>query len=171
MTPPSTAWQRIAQDITDRILQGETPVGAKIPSHQELSERHGTSVGTVKRAVDHLREAGVLQGVQGAGVFVRRLPRKEDLRFESTASQGSEEQENLRAELNEIRRRVDSLERARQAPAQKAEAPDEDLRRLVGLLQAHVIELYGRLGQPYPGTADSSKGRLPRRNARRAAEG
>jgi DNA-binding GntR family transcriptional regulator len=78
-TPATTAWQRIAGDIAARITSGETPVGSKIPSQQQLIRRHGASLGTVKRAVEHLQERGVLQGMQGAGVFVRRVPNEADL--------------------------------------------------------------------------------------------
>lgn len=42
-----------------------------------------------------------------------------------------------------------------------------DLREVVGTLQAHLIELYARLGQPYPG-----KAARPRRgSSRKAANG
>lgn len=76
---PTTAWQRIARDIAARIASGETPVGSKISSQQQLIRKHGASLGTVKRAVEHLQVRGVLQGVQGAGVFVRRVPNESDL--------------------------------------------------------------------------------------------
>lgn len=168
-TSPSTAWQRIARDVADRILSGETPVGAKIASHQELADRHGSSLGTVKRAVDHLRDVGVLQGVQGSGVFVRREPREADLDFGATAGPGYDELLKLRAEVETLRDRLDVLEASSRDAANSGAAGEDELRKTVGAIQAHLIELYGRVGQPYPGARGQT--RTARRTARRAADG
>jgi GntR family transcriptional regulator len=72
-------WKRVAEDICRRISAGETPVGSKLPSQQQLATRHKASVGTVKHALGHLTSAGVLEGVSGSGVFVKRSPTEADL--------------------------------------------------------------------------------------------
>lgn len=173
MTIPSTAWQRIVRDTADRIRSGETPVGEKIASHQELMRRHGASLGTVKRAVDYLQGVEVLQGVQGSGVFVRRLPREDDLNFEASAGPRPSDLATLRADLNSLRIEVGQSDETTSARLDQfdqslrhLEESDSDLRTLVGVLQAHLIELYARVGQPYP-SADSREGR--RINSRRTA--
>ena len=110
MTSAPTAWQRIARDIAARISSGETPVGSKISSQQQLIRRHGASLGTVKRAVEHLQERGVLQGVQGAGVFVRRVPNDADL---SAAEPDRDNRLNTFEErLHAVEERVARLEAA-----------------------------------------------------------
>jgi DNA-binding transcriptional regulator YhcF (GntR family) len=179
VTFPSTAWQRIVRDIADRIRSGETPVGEKIASHQELMRRHGASLGTVKRAVDYLQAADVLRGVQGAGVFVRRLPRDEDLDFEaaSTGVRGSDlstlraDLDGLRAELGQVdavtATRLDQIEQS----LTRLEESDSDLREVVGVLQAHLIELYARVGQPYPHGATTDRRKERGTTRRIAAEG
>lgn len=178
MTFPSTAWQRIVRDIADRIRSGETPVGEKIASHQELMRRHGASLGTVKRAVDYLQAADVLQGVQGAGVFVRRLPHDEDLDFEAASAgvRGSD-LSTLRADLDGLRAelgQVDAVTTARLDQIEQSLARLEessDLREVVGVLQAHLIELYARVGQPYPHGAATDRRKERGTTRRIAAEG
>lgn len=153
VTTPNTTWQRVALDIADRIRNGETPIGSKIASYQQLADRNSASFGTVKRAIEHLRDTGILQGAQGSGVFVLRVPDKE-LDFTAPSP-------------DELAGRVARVEDA----LGKLAAENTDLREIVGLLQAHLIELYARLGQPYPhgnGVADQ---RTKKRPQRRAADG
>jgi DNA-binding GntR family transcriptional regulator len=111
---PSTAWHRIARDIAARIVSGETPVGSKIPSQQQLLHRHDASLGTVKRAIEHLQERGVLQGVQGAGVFVRRLPDESDLGVSNPAS--DDRLRTIEERLHLIEDRLSRLEGPSQEP-------------------------------------------------------
>jgi GntR family transcriptional regulator len=82
---PNMIWQRVALDIANRIRSGETPVGSKIASYEQLAERHGASYGTIKRAIEYLRETGVLQGAQGSGVFVLKVP-DDDIDFTAPSS-------------------------------------------------------------------------------------
>lgn len=151
VTTPNITWQRIVFDLAKRIRSGETPVGSKIPSNRELAERYGASAGTVKRAVEYLRNDGALQGAQGSGVFVARVP-PDEIDFSVTT-------------LGEVTDKIARIEKA----VASLESDRVDLREIVGLLQTHLIELYARLGQPYPhhGTEQQPQ----RRTRRRAAEG
>jgi GntR family transcriptional regulator len=146
---PNTTWQRVALDIAERIRSGETPVGSKIASHRQLTDRYGAALGTVKRAIDHLRSEGILQSAQGAGVYVVRVP--EELDFAP-------------ASADEVASRITRVE---QSLAEVA-ADEADLRKTVGELQAHLLALYDRLGQPRPGT--NTKPRQDQTD-RRAANG
>jgi DNA-binding GntR family transcriptional regulator len=119
VTTPTTAWQRVAQGILDQIQTGKIPVGAKIPSHQQLIERSGASLGTVKRALAHLQDVGVLQGRQGAGVFVLRQPSSEDLDLSGTEDLTLAA---LRAELETLRGRLADLEGIDAARIEKLES-------------------------------------------------
>lgn len=87
MATTPTSWQRIAEDITTRITTGETPPGEKIASISELATRHNTSPGTVKKAIDHLKNAGVLTGIQGVGTFATRQPTPNDTKPAPTLEQ------------------------------------------------------------------------------------
>lgn len=54
------------------ILSGEVPVGSKLPSENEMTQRYGVSRTVVREAVSSLRLRGLVEARQGAGVFVVR---------------------------------------------------------------------------------------------------
>lgn len=74
-----TAWLRIARDLCDQITRGDLEVGDAVPSRQQLRDRYGVAGATARRAVDHLRSRGVLEGQPGRAVVVKRLPAPDDL--------------------------------------------------------------------------------------------
>ncbi|AUH39725.1 GntR family transcriptional regulator [Streptomyces sp. CMB-StM0423] len=63
-------YQRIADDLRERIDGGELSVGAQIPSRSQLKRAYAASDQTVDRAVRVLKAAGYAQGQFGRGVFV-----------------------------------------------------------------------------------------------------
>ncbi len=63
-------WEQMAQILRDRIAAGELRPGRKIPSLAELQDEYGISINTIKRAISKLKAEGLLEGVQGRGVFV-----------------------------------------------------------------------------------------------------
>lgn len=70
--PPSHG--RIADDLRRRIETGDLPSGEKIPSERSLAETYKVARGTVREALATLRSEGLLNPVQGSGVFVRERP-------------------------------------------------------------------------------------------------
>ncbi|MFG1976454.1 GntR family transcriptional regulator [Nonomuraea fuscirosea] len=58
---------RIAQDIRSRILQGDPPAGAMLPSEAALSRRYGVARGTVRQAVAELENSGLVTSEAGRG--------------------------------------------------------------------------------------------------------
>ncbi|MEV1010523.1 GntR family transcriptional regulator [Streptomyces sp. NPDC049881] len=68
-------YQRIADDLRQRIDEGRLAVGARIPSRAQLKRTYGASDQTVDRAVRVLKSAGYVSGQFGRGVFVSdRVP-------------------------------------------------------------------------------------------------
>ncbi|MFC0336946.1 transcriptional regulator, GntR family [Kushneria avicenniae] len=65
-------YQRLREEIMDRIASGEWPPGEPIPTESELTRRYNIAVGTVRRAIDTLVNEGLLERSQGRGTFVRR---------------------------------------------------------------------------------------------------
>ena len=67
---------QLASVLRERIRRGEIPVGRRIPSYYELEQEMGGSVSrrTIKSALDLLTTEGIVQGVQGKGVFVIAMP-------------------------------------------------------------------------------------------------
>jgi len=72
--PGKPKYQRIADDLRMGISSGEYPVGSQLPTKAELMDRYQVAVNTVERAIDELRKAGLVETLQGAGMFVREPP-------------------------------------------------------------------------------------------------
>jgi DNA-binding GntR family transcriptional regulator len=138
MTAPSEpVWLRIARDLCAQITDGHIQVGGVVPSREQLRVRWGVAGGTARRAIDHLRAVGVLEGAPGRGVYVRRLPTAEDL-------------QSFQLDLGDDR-------------VKDHEDRLNELEPLTGRLEANLIELYARMGQPYPGAEPGQ--RKPRSSA------
>jgi GntR family transcriptional regulator len=73
MTP---LYVQLATVLRDRIRRGEIPIGRRLPSQAELEVETGGTVSrrTIKTALELLAAEGLVQGVQGKGVFVIALP-------------------------------------------------------------------------------------------------
>ena len=78
---PVPAWDRdavgvtyvyaaIAGHLAMRIRAGEFPPGGRLLGERELSEEYGVGLGTFRRALDLLRERGVLTTLPAKGTFV-----------------------------------------------------------------------------------------------------
>jgi GntR family transcriptional regulator len=63
---------RIRDDLAARIAAGEWRPGDAIPAEDALAEHHGVALGTVRKAIDELVRAGMIERRQGRGSFVRR---------------------------------------------------------------------------------------------------
>ncbi|MFJ2640421.1 GntR family transcriptional regulator [Streptomyces sp. NPDC087511] len=61
----------IASDLRARIEAGEFPPGSKLPSTRELAEQYAISAQAIARVIALLKGDGLVEGRQGAGVFVR----------------------------------------------------------------------------------------------------
>ncbi len=64
------AYQQVKDHILDRVLKGDWPEGARVPSENELTRSLGFSRMTVNRALRELTAEGWLTRTQGAGTFV-----------------------------------------------------------------------------------------------------
>ncbi len=61
----------IASDLRVRIDSGEFTPGDKLPSTRELSIQYDISAQAIARVISQLKADGLVEGRQGAGVFVR----------------------------------------------------------------------------------------------------
>jgi GntR family transcriptional regulator len=64
------AYMRVADDIAARIGSGELKSGARLRSERDLAEHYEVSYGTVRRAMEVLRERGLITTIHGRGTFV-----------------------------------------------------------------------------------------------------
>lgn len=69
----------IADNLRDRIRSGGVTAGRLLPSESSLSEEFSVSRVTVRRALEQLREAGLIDSRQGLGWFVAGDPVRQPL--------------------------------------------------------------------------------------------
>lgn len=73
-TSDRPVFKQIADGLRSAILSGELEAGARMPSEQELINRHRVARGTVRDAMDLLRAEGLVRTEHGRGSFVRDRP-------------------------------------------------------------------------------------------------
>jgi DNA-binding GntR family transcriptional regulator len=67
----TTRYARVAQALLAEIAGGRYPVGARLPTEAELETRFRVSRHTVRAAIRHLRELGLVTARAGIGTTVR----------------------------------------------------------------------------------------------------
>jgi GntR family transcriptional regulator len=72
-------YQTIADALRERIANGEFPGGRVLPSESELSAAHDVSRVTVRKALEALRDEGLVDSRQGFGWFVATNPLRQSL--------------------------------------------------------------------------------------------
>jgi DNA-binding GntR family transcriptional regulator len=65
---------QIARAIRDRIISGDLPVGAQIPSGNQMRQEWGVNRLTGAQAIEELRRAGLVVTRPGVGTFVAVAP-------------------------------------------------------------------------------------------------
>src|ERR1700675_304759 len=63
-------YQKIVEQIEQRILTGEIKVGDQLPSERELGDQFRVSRTAVREAVKALREKGLVEVRPGRGTFI-----------------------------------------------------------------------------------------------------
>lgn len=111
MTEPTAAtkYQAIAKDLRDKIASGSFVVGDQLPTKAELMSQYGVALNTVDRALDVLRDLGLIESHQGIGTFVRAKDVAEHADIEARVSR----LEAQMAELFELLGRRTSPEKKR----------------------------------------------------------
>jgi GntR family transcriptional regulator len=72
-------YRTIADELRSRVESGGLAAGALLPSESELSAAHGVSRVTVRKALELLRDEGLIDARQGFGWFVATAPVRQSL--------------------------------------------------------------------------------------------
>jgi GntR family transcriptional regulator len=72
-------YRAIADELRGRVESGELGAGRLLPSESELSAAHGVSRVTVRKALELLRDEGLIDARQGFGWFVAADPVRQAL--------------------------------------------------------------------------------------------
>jgi GntR family phosphonate transport system transcriptional regulator len=67
-------WQAIAASLRAEISEGRRAPGDKLPTEAQLAARFGVNRHTVRHALAHLVEAGLVRTRRGSGAFVAARP-------------------------------------------------------------------------------------------------
>lgn len=65
-------WQQVAARIEADIADGTLPPGAMLRGERAMAEEMGVAIGTVRRAMEDLRDRGLIVTLPHKGTFVRR---------------------------------------------------------------------------------------------------
>ena len=63
-------WVQLIEQLTRRIVSGEYPPGARVPSVRDLAAEAGVNPNTMQRALSGLEERGLLVAPRSIGRFV-----------------------------------------------------------------------------------------------------
>ncbi len=72
-------YQQIAEDLRSRVGRGEFAAGKLLPSESELSGAYAASRITIRKALEVLRDEGLVDARQGFGWFVAADPLRQSL--------------------------------------------------------------------------------------------
>ena len=68
---PGPLYQAIAEALAEDTSRGVLAAGQRLPTHRELADRLGVTVGTVTRAYAEAARRGLVSGEVGRGTFAR----------------------------------------------------------------------------------------------------
>ncbi|KAB1146853.1 winged helix-turn-helix transcriptional regulator [Streptomyces luteolifulvus] len=74
---PVYVYVQVADHIAGLIASGKLAPGARLEGERELAEQLGVAIGTVRRAVEELRERGLVTTLPGKGTYVVEPPAAE----------------------------------------------------------------------------------------------
>ncbi|MFI7618027.1 winged helix-turn-helix domain-containing protein [Nonomuraea terrae] len=61
----------LANHVVARIKAGEISPGARLAGERALAEEYGVALGTIRRAIEHLRDGGWLVTLPAKGTYVK----------------------------------------------------------------------------------------------------
>ncbi|MCX5263661.1 GntR family transcriptional regulator [Streptomyces sp. NBC_00199] len=67
---PQYVYEQLAAIIERKIRSGEYPPGTRLPGELTMTHEHKVGPGTVRRALDILRDRGLVVTVRARGSFV-----------------------------------------------------------------------------------------------------
>ncbi|MER6350706.1 winged helix-turn-helix domain-containing protein [Streptomyces sp. NPDC001634] len=68
------AYVQVADHIAGQIADGILQPGARLEGERELAEKLGVAVGTLRRAMEELRERGLVVTLPAKGTYVAEPP-------------------------------------------------------------------------------------------------
>ena len=67
---PAYVYAKVADHVAARIAAGELAAGAMLPGEREMAAEYQVAIGTIRRAVEELRDRGLVVTLPAKGTFV-----------------------------------------------------------------------------------------------------
>ncbi|MCW2945201.1 MAG: transcriptional regulator, GntR family [Actinoallomurus sp.] len=71
LSGPAYVYMQLADHIAARIQRGELRPAARLPGERDLAEEYGVALGTARRAVQELRDRGLVVTLPAKGTYIR----------------------------------------------------------------------------------------------------
>ncbi|WP_190130086.1 GntR family transcriptional regulator [Streptomyces mashuensis] len=71
---PVYVYMQVADHIAEEIATGRIPKGARLTGEREMAAEYRVAIGTIRRAVQELRDRGLLVTLPAKGTFVTQQP-------------------------------------------------------------------------------------------------
>jgi DNA-binding GntR family transcriptional regulator len=68
--PTAYLYMELADHLEARIRAGQIPAGAMLPGERALAEEYEVALGTARRAIQELRDRGLVVTLPAKGTFV-----------------------------------------------------------------------------------------------------
>lgn len=72
--PIQYVYVRVADAVEAEIRSGRLPAGARLPNERDMGGQYGVAPGTARRAVQELRNRGLVVTLPNKGTFVLKQP-------------------------------------------------------------------------------------------------
>lgn len=67
---PAYVYMQLADHIASRIRSGELLPATRLPGERDLAEEYGVALGTARRAVQELRDRGLVITLPAKGTYI-----------------------------------------------------------------------------------------------------
>lgn len=67
---PDYAFRQVANHLEARIAAGDLAPGARLPGERDLAAEYGVALGTVRRALQDMRDRGLVITTPSKGTFI-----------------------------------------------------------------------------------------------------
>lgn len=134
----ATLVDMVADEILRRVIDGELPEGAALPSEAEIGAQLDVSRLTVREGLKELRAKNVLNAVRGRGTYVNPVSAWTSLEAVLRAMSAAGSASQVSVQLLEVRRMIEVG--AAELAATRRTGRDVDLLRghLAGMVSAHA---------------------------------
>ncbi|MDF9824247.1 GntR family transcriptional regulator [Breznakia sp. PF5-3] len=78
MNRPTTLYEQLADNIKNKIVNGELKVGDRLMPEREMSTQYGINRMTVRKSLKLLEDEGVIKAYRGKGTYVLKVPSIQD---------------------------------------------------------------------------------------------